>query len=403
MMNRKVVAGAAALVAWAALTTAPPGAATGASTGLTGTCSASPQLPCSASAGQTYGSLTLDASGNDSEAAVEAAIGHVVGPAADVSPLARGLTTSADEFTFTPSDITRGHSFDWSYSGDAANLAYITVKAANGFAVVGVAGTTEGTIDVSELLGGHDVSHLSVWSTNVSQAEPVAATKLHGKNWLGNMRLSKIEAGKVLCVHVETAEPAECTFTRKSGAWLESKKGWFAKAGQAITLDGKPGGEYVTAAKVGTEGAVPCLEPTGRDNAGTAGGEELTDGCVVETLGSASNATGLPLRNYATLEVCTSSYPHPDGAPLWGYYWSGKTYVFCYQYTGAALNDPNGTERDGYGNYYTVAEYCHVTWDPGYEIPVAKRPATKPYPYPGTVDPESPLLWRPVSNLAIAN
>lgn len=77
------------------------------------------------------------------------------------------------------------------------------------FAVFGVAGTTEGTIDVSELLGGHDVSHLSVWSTNVSQAEPVAATKLHGKSWLGNMRLSKIDGGKLPCLHVETAEPVE--------------------------------------------------------------------------------------------------------------------------------------------------------------------------------------------------
>lgn len=402
-MNRKLGSVAATAMVFAALAVAPGSVAATASPELSGTCLASPELPCSASAGQVYGSTTLSSDGNDTEAHVEAVLGEVVGPAADVSALARGLTRSSGEFTFAPSDITHGHSFDWAYSGDAANLAYITVKASNGFAIVGVAGTAEGTIDVSGLLGGHDVSHVSMWSTNMSQADPVAATKLHGKGWLGNMRLSKITGGTVPCLHVETGEPARCKFTRRSGAWLESKKGWFARAGQAVTLDGKPGGEYVTAAEIGADGAVPALEPKGNDSAGNGTSETLTDGAAVETMLAEYNATGLALRNYATREVCTSSYPHPDGARLQKYYWSGSRYVFCYIGTGAGLNDPYGTERDYYGYYYTEAEYHHVTWSSGYEAPAAKRPATKPYPYPGTIDPETPILWRPVSSLDIAN
>lgn len=404
-MMRRLARISAALAASATAVVAPAGFANGAtSEGFVGTCIEAAELPCSASAGQTYDGMVIGADGNDKEPAVEAVLSDVVGPAADVTALAHGLTRSSGDVQFTPDDVTRAQSFDWSYTGDAANLAYLTVKAANGFAVFGVAGTREGSIDVAGLLGGHDISHVSVWVTNVSQTDPIKPTRLHGKDFLGNMRLSKIDDWTVPCLHVETAEPATCEFTRRSGQWLESKKGRFAVAGQAITLDGKSGGDYVTASKIGPEGAVPALEPTGNDSAGTVSdGQELTYGAVVETALSPNNATGQPLVNYATLEVCTSSYPHPDGTPLAGYYWNGSNYVFCYIGEGAGLNDKNGTERDYYGVYYTEPERCHVIWRDGYEAPAAKRPATNPYPYPGTVDVNSPLVWRPVSSLTIAN
>lgn len=238
--------------------------------------------------------------------------------------------------------------------------------------------------------------------TNVSQAAPVAATKLHGKGFLGNMRLSKITGGKVPCVHVETAEPAECEFTRRSGAWLESKKGWFAKAGQAISLDGQPGGEYITAAKIGPEGAVPCLEPNGRDEAGTPSGMELGITCVVETLNSPSNATGLQLRNVATREVCTITYPHPDGARLARQYVDQFGYrIYCYTGRGAALNDSNGTERDEWGIYLRGPEYCHVAWQSGYEVTAAKRPDVSGFPK--RVNPRTPLRWLPLTTAPVAN
>ncbi|MPY99817.1 MAG: hypothetical protein GEU97_17850 [Actinophytocola sp.] len=383
------------------------GSAGAAAETFTGTCTDTVELPCSASAGQAYDGYVIDASGNDFEAAVEAVLSEAVGPYADVSALERGLTRSSGDFQFTPNDVTRGQRFDWTYTGDAANHAYVTVKAANGFAVFGIAGQTSGTIDVAGLLGGHEISHLSVWSTNVSQTTPIKATKLHGKpkSFLGNMRLGKITKGTVPCLHVETAESATCKFGRKSGKWLESTKGPFAVTGQAVTLDGKPGGEYVTATKISPDGTVPGLEPTGNDTAGTPGESETLDGAaIIEDMGAAYNASGRDLVNYATLEVCTSSYPHPDGTPLRSYYWTGSTYVFCYVGTGAGLNDPNGTERDAYGNYYRGSEYSHVTMSPDYyETPAAKRPATIPYPYPGTINRESPLVWRPVSTVTIAN
>ena len=127
---------------------------------------------------------------------------------------------------------------------------------------------------------------------------------------------------------------------------------------------------------------------------------ELARGCVTEVLGSASNVTGLELDSYATREVCTSSFPHPDAETFVRRAADGS---YCYTGEGAGLNDRDGTERDQYGRYFTKDEYCHVLWSSGAEVPAAKRPATSTYPAPGRVRTDTPILWRPVSTVTIAN
>jgi hypothetical protein len=402
---------------------------------FTGTCLASPSLPCSAAAGQTYANLTLGTDtpgGNDSEAAVEAVLAHVLGPPVDVTPLATDLTTGTHlgDFNLTPNLPTGGLGLDWSYRGPAQNLAYLTVKAGNGFAVFGIAGRTSGSVNLADLTGGHGVSHVGFWTTSISKAAPVLAKRLHGEGFFGNSRLGKIENGKVPCVDVTTAAPAECAFNKrprstgllggllcplletlgiaqcppaKSGSWLESPSGDYALTGQGISLEGEPGGGYVIAAKINPNGTVPALEPSGRDSAGTPVGSELAGACTVETIGSTSNANpALRLENYATLQVPTSDNPHPDGAQLTS---STSDGVFYYTGKGAGLNDKNGTERDQFDRYLPGSQYCHRGWNASSatEFAAAKRPRNTAY-YPLRVIPKSPIAWRAVApTLAIAN
>lgn len=93
-----LVAVPVASLAWAGSTLAGA-AGEPADPGLAGTCVASPSLPCSASGGQTYGTVLLNASDNDDEASVEAVLGQVVGSAADVTALARGQPETAPSST----------------------------------------------------------------------------------------------------------------------------------------------------------------------------------------------------------------------------------------------------------------------------------------------------------------
>jgi hypothetical protein len=99
--------------------------------------------------------------------------------------------------------------------------------------------------------------------------------------------------------------------------------------------------------------------------------------------------------------------PHPDLASLVRSYassGSGPDDTFCYTGYGAALNDINGAERDWLGQYYPGEGWCHYIAVNGFEVPAAKRPATRRLPAPGRVDTSSYLLWRPVNpNVAIAN
>lgn len=385
----------------------PPGVSLGQD--APGTCSTQRTLPCSATGLQTYSDRTLGREGNDDQASVESVLRHVVGDVVRIRPLVTGVTKDEGPVRLEPANVTGGTAFAWSYADATESLAYVTVKAVTGFAVFAVAGTTTGNIDVSALLGGHDISHVGFWAATVSTPTPVRATRRHsadpldprGHGMLANARLGRIERGTVPCVHVETADVAQCRFGRHSGSWVESASGEYALVGQSLSLDGTPGGDYVVSARINRDGTVPALEPSGYDTAGTSPSQELAAGYVVETLGASTNVSGRLLQNDATLEVCTSSYPHPDGARLTR---SPTAGIYCYVGPGAGLNDLNGTERDSYGVYYSEEFYAHVAWISGVETVVAKRPATVSYPAPGRVKTDSPIQWRPVNNnLRIAN
>jgi hypothetical protein len=221
---------------------------------------------------------------------------------------------------------------------------------------------------------------------------PVPITKVSGDLTLCNHRLAPIVKGKVYCLHVETAEPVECAFSAASGCLVESERGLYAAVGQLISRDGEPGGEYakyIVAAKISDGLTVPCIDP--RDNSGTPAGCELGGGAVQEVMLSPSNATGQLLRHHCRLQVCTTSHPHPDEADLVG---SAAGPIFCYAGRGAALNDINGHEADERGIYLPGAQFVHVVWSSGFEIPAAKRPATRSFPL--ALNPNSPIVWRPV-------
>jgi hypothetical protein len=53
--------------------------------------------------------------------------------------------------------------------------------------------------------------------------------------------------------------------------------------------------------------------------------------------------------------------------------------------------------------YLTGATLCHVVWSGGYEVFAAKRPAVRTFPLPGAVDTKTPIVWRPVTTLVVAN
>lgn len=243
---------------------------------------------------------------------------------------------------------------------------------------------------------------------------------------LGNSRLAKVErvkegrlvVEKVPCWHIETNELDMCKFATdpqhpvlpydpikkvgNTGHWLLGGDGnKYAQVGQKIAKDGQVHGDWVVASRV-TNKTVPCVKPKGgKDSVGTATSTELAGSCVVETLLSSTNATGLKLLNVATATVCMGDSVHPDGAMLKD---RKSPTIFCYAGDGAAINDLNGTERDYLGYYMTGAEHCHVTWSGSYEVPAAKRPSTKAAPYPGSVVETSKLQWRPVNDmLPIAN
>lgn len=237
-----------------------------------------------------------------------------------------------------------------------------------------------------------------------SKCEPIEVAKTYGDDkFYGNTRLVAIDkSGSVPCVHFEKGSPASCTFKPTSGAYIVSKSGNFARVGQAIGQDGSPGGDFIIASKVSDKGTVACVAPKGSDSAGVPAGVELASACVVETLNSPYNATGLKVVSYASLEVCTSSTPHPDGATLSSSTSTSTSKVYCYKGDGAGLNDINGTEKDALGVYYPGAERCHVIWSNGYEVPGSKRPSTKNYPAPGSVVITSPITWRPVTTVDVA-
>jgi len=221
-------------------------------------------------------------------------------------------------------------------------------------------------------------------------------------------RLALIENETVPCMHWDGFEATRCTFRADpadsrgnvSGHWLEDKQGRrFARVGQSLAKDGTRGGPYIIGAQLAGN-TVPCVGASGHDTAGTAVGIELGGACVIETLNATYNVTGLPLKNYATIPICTSSFPHPDGAKLQRA--NRAAGVYCYIGEGAGLNDPSATERDSRGVYLWGTRHCHIMWQSGFEYPAAKRPAVKGFPK--RVDVTTPILWRPmVSGIKIAN
>lgn len=235
-------------------------------------------------------------------------------------------------------------------------------------------------------------------------------------------RLARIRKGRVPCLHAVTLKKARCRFTRRSGAWVHSrsKRGpRFALVGEPVSLGGKRRGRWIVAARRGAVGGgattVECAKPPApragaSDTSGrVASGSELSMTCVVEDNLAAYNNIGpngwKPLYNWADGEVCMRNHPdaqpHPDFPTLTRFLANGGA---CYTGLGAALNDPNGTERDSSGGYYQGTEYCHMVVSGGYEVPAAKRPATRSTPYPGSVQTSSYLLWRTVNySLDIAN
>lgn len=255
----------------------------------------------------------------------------------------------------------------------------------------------------------------------VTACRPITPTVLHGNQFLGNSRLSPIVGGQVACMNVDDGSIASCAFstaaTGASGDWLDSPQGPYALVGQAVSIDGTPGGDYVVAAAVSAAEPAACIEPTSMDTMGrVADGRELAPVCLVEDLLTDYNALSAkwgwsPLMNFADSEVCMANgpggRPHPDDALLVRSYsstGSGPDDTFCYREYGAALNDINGAERDWLGDYYVGDGWCHVVVNGGYEVPGAKRPATRSLPAPGSVNTRTYVAWRPVNpNVGIAN
>jgi hypothetical protein len=220
-------------------------------------------------------------------------------------------------------------------------------------------------------------------------------TRIHGDWTQVNYRLAEIVRGKVLCVHADTGELVECRFSKTSGAWAEGPDGHYAAVGQAITSDGQAGGEYIVAARIRHDRSVPCIDLRHhlRDIVGTPTGCELSVGAVREVLLSASNASGQPLQHYCSMDVLTSSHPHPDGAELVG---SDAGPTFRYRGRGAAFNDINGHEADESGAYLKGTQFIHVIYTGEYETLASKRPASNGR-WPAGPNPNSPIVWRPVS------
>jgi hypothetical protein len=381
--------------------------AAGNATPAVGTCLESRVLPCTVSMSQIYGSTQMApgiASGSRMKDGTAAVLSRVFGFQMAIEPAAVEMNGDSGDFDFTPNDITKVNRFEWTYRGPEERMAYLAVRSDREVVMTGIAGRRSGSVNVADLLPGAKAVHVMFWTTLRSLPAPVVAERVHGEGFLGNTRLGRIENGTVPCVHVETAKPARCVFTKRSGSWLESRDGHYALVGRPISLNGEPGGDYVVAARINTDGTVPSLQPTRpRDAAGIPSGDELGGIPSLETSQSARNASGGLLQNYATLEVCTSSHPHPDGAMLTR---SPSPGVYCYIGRGAALNDNGGSDRGPDGHTLTSVEggYIHIMRSGGYEVFAAKRPATRNVPMPPRVNPATPLVWRPVaSNVRIGN
>jgi hypothetical protein len=163
-----------------------------------------------------------------------------------------------------------------------------------------------------------------------------------------------------------------------------------------VTRDGSwSHGSFIVGTIPDADGRVPAIGASGRDTAAAVAGTDLVDICYLETVGSETNVSGMPLWNDVTRYVGTTTLVHPDGAlqvskdDVRGIAW--------YTGRGAALNDTSGQERDDSGYYYRSTSGCHyIPWQ-GVQVPAAKRPSTKSFPAPGVVDVFSHIRWLPAN------
>jgi len=230
----------------------------------------------------------------------------------------------------------------------------------------------------------------------------VAVDAVHGGPIPGRSQLSQIVHGKVLSMNPNTGTTSMVRFARHSGRWLRSPSGArYAMAGQAISRDGRPGGSYVIAARLGSNRTVLCAKASALQvfAADTAAAEpaatQLPASGVEETPGSSRNVARL-LENHSTQTICLTTPVHPDGAPRVSHPSSG---IWCYRGRGAWLNDQYGTERQTpeapvYGAYFTDVIHTHRIVYNNAVVPAAKRPNAKPN---GEAILNSPIAWRAYS------
>ena len=120
-----------------------------------------------------------NAGGGDSESAVEAAIFGATGVAVDVSLYGKS-DSSAQLFNNTGVNQSASQSGSWAILDSLVNIAYITVKAANSFALYDVGGANSGTWSTAGILtnGGNqpNVSHISFWLSTPTKEVPEPGT-----------------------------------------------------------------------------------------------------------------------------------------------------------------------------------------------------------------------------------
>jgi hypothetical protein len=143
-------------------------------------------LPCYATTGETYNTFILGThspDGNDTEGAVEAVLGYVMGSPVDLTEAQKfdppGNQSLGD---FSISNST-GSSFDWVYD-DGLTLAALTVKAGDGFALFNIAGLESGAIDLTGLTR-NGISHFTFWTGPGTSVPEPATIFLLGSGLVG--------------------------------------------------------------------------------------------------------------------------------------------------------------------------------------------------------------------------
>ena len=129
-------------------------------------------------------------SGVDGENNVEKTVHYITGSFVDLQMVA-DLTQSGSGFTFTPTIINTGNSFDWSYVGPYT-LKYLTIKAANSFVIFDITGQTSGSATTTgyintggPTINGKDISHVVFWGGPSEDVMEPAALGLLGLGLAG--------------------------------------------------------------------------------------------------------------------------------------------------------------------------------------------------------------------------